>query len=120
MIVAILLPGLTRLAIFIDFKINQDFIADAYCINKDEPLSLCSGKCYLTEQLKKANEKEEKQIPVSQKERLEITYFTPQTAFYAGLLESQVKKFTIPPYRSPFHPTAISIGIFRPPQSALI
>ena len=29
------------------FKSNQERIAEQHCINKDEPLLMCQGKCYL-------------------------------------------------------------------------
>lgn len=39
--------------IFIDFKLNQESIAEAHCINKDKPEMNCDGKCYLKKQLEK-------------------------------------------------------------------
>ncbi len=74
MITALMLPNLTQIGILIDFKINQDFIAEVLCINKEKPMSTCNGKCYLSEQLKKAEEQEEKQAPTNKKERLEVLY----------------------------------------------
>jgi hypothetical protein len=58
MISAMLLPSLTTIGILIDFKINQDYIAKFLCINREKPMSTCNGKCYLTKQLKKAEEQE--------------------------------------------------------------
>lgn len=36
-----------------NWKINQLKITELYCVNKDNPLMHCNGKCYLSLQLKK-------------------------------------------------------------------
>lgn len=41
-------------AVFIEFKINQKYIAETRCENKDKPKLNCDGKCYLKTQLAKA------------------------------------------------------------------
>jgi hypothetical protein len=81
MILALMLPNLIKIGILIDFKINQDFIAEVLCINREKPMAMCNGKCYLSEQLKKAEEQEEKQAPTNKKERLEVLYYYAKSAF---------------------------------------
>jgi hypothetical protein len=78
-----MLPNFIKVGILIDFKINQDFIAEVFCINKDKPMLSCNGKCYLAEQLKKADaEKEkEKQAPSSKKLQLELIYCYTKNSF---------------------------------------
>lgn len=39
--------------VFIDWKINQARITELYCVNKNNPMMHCNGKCYLSQQLKK-------------------------------------------------------------------
>ena len=51
---------ISKLSIYVNFKLNQDFIAEVLCINKDKPVSNCNGNCYLSKQLKVQEEKEEK------------------------------------------------------------
>jgi hypothetical protein len=46
-----------------NYLVNQDYIAEFLCINKDKPELECNGKCYLAEQLKKASEEKEKNLP---------------------------------------------------------
>ena len=65
---------LSKLSIYVSFKINQDFIAAELCDYKDKPMSNCNGKCYLSKQLKKQEEKEEKQIPKERNERTELLF----------------------------------------------
>ena len=40
---------------FFAFKLNQDFIANELCINKEKPELNCHGKCHLNNELKKNN-----------------------------------------------------------------
>mgnify|MGYP001793037489 CR=1 FL=1 len=120
MIIALMLPNLTKIGILIDFKINQDFIAEVLCINKEEPIPICKGSCYLSEQLKKAEEQEEKQAPNNKKERLEVLYFyTIKSLALLGLADSYSTKFN-PAYKDGFHPSSFICDIFRPPKLRLI
>ena len=56
--------GLLRpLAPLIDFELNKGYIQDFLCINRDKPITVCGGKCYLLEQLKKVNDSESDPAP---------------------------------------------------------
>ena len=37
------------------YQLNIDYIIETYCVNKEKPKLQCNGKCYLSKQLKKAN-----------------------------------------------------------------
>ncbi len=56
-----MLPFFLKVSIYIDFKINQDFIAKVLCIKKDVPNNGCQGNCHLKKQLSKTEE-----IPASE------------------------------------------------------
>lgn len=64
----------STLSIFLNFKINQDFIAKVLCINKDKPKSTCNGKCYLSKQLKEQEQQDEKQVPKHRNGRVEVLF----------------------------------------------
>ena len=49
----------SRLYVLVDFKLNQDFIAENLCEKKDEPESCCEGSCQLSKELNKIEESEE-------------------------------------------------------------
>ncbi|MGV6829825.1 MAG: hypothetical protein ACWA45_10575 [Flavobacteriales bacterium] len=57
---------------FLDYLVNYKYISEVLCINKDKPMSTCNGKCYLSQQLKKAqeSEKQDKNIPTVKFERI--------------------------------------------------
>lgn len=63
--------------VVLNWKINQDFITEKYCENKDKPMMNCNGKCYLSQQLEKLElkEKEEREKYPSPKSQVETTNF---------------------------------------------
>ncbi len=63
---------MARVWIVADFKINQDYIAKVLCINKDEPIKKCNGKCHLKKQLNKVNTADEKNIPANRSNKLDF------------------------------------------------
>ncbi len=46
-----------------DYVINQDYIAEYLCINKDKPAMDCNGKCYLMEMLEAENQQKKQNLP---------------------------------------------------------
>jgi hypothetical protein len=63
--------------VVLNWKINQDYITEKYCENKDKPMMNCNGKCYLSKQLEKLElkEKEEREKYPSPKSQVETTNF---------------------------------------------
>ena len=114
MVAAILLPNLTKIGIFIDFKINQDFIAEFLCINKEEPIVMCYGECYLSDQLQKAEDQENQQRPTAQKERLEVIYCYSNILSQIPILLTQMSKLNAGDEDS-YSPPFIK-DVFHPPQ----
>lgn len=57
----ILILGLPSrdLLVFAYFNINQSYIANFLCINKDKPNQECNGKCFLKIELNKQHENED-------------------------------------------------------------
>lgn len=120
LITALLLPNLTKLGILIDFTINQDFIATVLCINKDEPIKTCNGKCFLSEQLKKAEEQEEKQTPTNNSERLEIVFcYSTNSLDFLHFTDNTVPKPKAT-YKSEIYNSSFVVDIFHPPKYQLI
>ena len=115
-----MLPSLTKIGILIDFKINQDFIAEVLCINREKPMTMCNGKSYLSKQLKKAEEQEKKQAPTSKKERLEVVYYFAKGSFdFLSNIDCFVSKLN-PACIDEFFKSSFIADIFRPPKLNLI
>lgn len=50
----------TQAYYLIDYQLRKDFIAQAFCVNKQKPQLNCNGKCYLAKRLKATEEQESK------------------------------------------------------------
>ena len=46
-----------------DYIINQDYIAEYLCINKDKPMLNCDGKCYLAKMIQAEQDKKKNNLP---------------------------------------------------------
>ena len=108
-----------KLSIITWFEINQEYIAATLCENKDKPELVCCGKCVLTKELKKADDREEKNKNNTQTkaEKTSVVAFVlpqaqiPKISFKAVLLSVQNAIF-------PKHfAVKIPVVIFHPPSS---
>ena len=106
--------------IFIDFKLNQDYIAQNLCVKKEIKNNDCRGHCQLCKRLDKADKDEQKQIPQSLKEKQEVLYFFQYTDFHLKRQFSCIEKSKLnSQYTMAFSASHIS-DIFRPPKLILI
>jgi hypothetical protein len=48
-----LIAMLKPIAPYIEYALNQDYIANFLCVNKKKPELNCNGKCYLMKEVKK-------------------------------------------------------------------
>lgn len=118
MLLTLLLPSFFRVGIFLHFKANQDFIAKVLCINRDEPLKECNGKCYLTEQLQKVEkhggETNDFQ-PNTKTEEVRFTLFTsiqPSLSFLLDATDESQNSFL----QNSLYNFLLFGGTFKPPQ----
>ena len=59
---------LRPIAPFVEYAINQDYIAKFLCINQDKPEMQCNGKCHLYKEVKKQQEETPKSLQISLEE----------------------------------------------------
>lgn len=119
MIFATLLPSFLKFGILVDFKINQDFISKVLCINKEKPEMACNGKCYLMKQLKEVENQEEKQVPKTSNERLELVYFYSKNSFNFKYIINSYKSKSNSFYENDFYTSSFIPSIFHPPKHFL-
>ena len=43
---------------YVEYILNQDYIAEFLCINKDKPELQCNGKCHLVKEIEKQQQQE--------------------------------------------------------------
>lgn len=67
-----LFVGLGKSLLVLNYEINKTEIAETKCENKDKPELHCDGQCYLSKQLKQAEQKENPVPNVSQLKELSL------------------------------------------------
>ncbi len=82
LVAAMLMTSFTRFFIYAGFELNQEYIAKTLCVNRDKPELHCNGKCYLSNKIKQAEEKEkrterENQRKSFQEAAFEVKKFEP-------------------------------------------
>jgi hypothetical protein len=46
-LVVLSLPAVYKVGFFTFYQLNKDYIAENYCVNKDRPITMCYGSCFL-------------------------------------------------------------------------
>ncbi len=102
--------------IYVNFKINQDYIAEVLCINKDKPDLKCNGCCQLKKELKAQEDRsKQKESAVSPEKPL---------IFFVELVSDTCKYY---PSAQVLQPSIIYLTlnqnnpnqVFHPPKDAL-
>lgn len=105
--------------VYAGFEINQKYIAENLCINRDKPWLHCNGKCYFMRKVKQAEENEKKQEAKDNLSRLEVSFF--QEPFKIAFIEPvilETTQSTFPHYTFQYSSSYIET-IFRPPKQAV-
>lgn len=110
LVLSILSFQFSELLVYGAFKLNQDYIAENLCVEKDVEGSTCNGCCHLK---KKVNEQQEqkKDLPPVQNEKLSINFCKQISVFNivpllngAILFVCKQKEYQFAAYHSVFHP----------------
>lgn len=105
-----------RYFVMLDFYLNQDFIAQTLCINRDKPQMHCNGHCQLSKKLNEESKKNQESPERRTDNRSEI--------FYAALFQKDLLTplFTIVA-KNYLHPDCIgspidqATAVFHPPTA---
>ena len=99
--------------IFINFKINQDYITKVLCINREKPDMECNGQCHLKKEIRKSEKQQEKAPQNLQyKQQVEIITY-PTEILNCFRIPSTPLEWA---YQHPHHKNRYSKDIFHPPQ----
>jgi hypothetical protein len=109
----ILIQNLSRVFIYIDFQINRDFIARNLCENRDKPIAVCGGKCYLQKQFEAQTKteqsnplqiiKSDRDIQLFLEQNVIFTFINhvPQSGNFAPFLIHQLVSLSFPVFHPP-------------------
>ncbi len=64
-----------KLTIITYFQANRDYIAEVLCVNKEKPMTMCNGQCFLVRNLSLADDETPKQAPTATKVSVEAPVF---------------------------------------------
>ena len=111
------LAGILKdLVVFVDFKVNQEYIVMTMCTGVSEPVNTCNGSCYLTTQLKLVHDhgqESHSQVPASLK--VKVTYFFEERSEESRRFLEQVESSSsnyLNRKTTQGHP----LSIFQPPK----
>lgn len=107
------------IVVFVEFKINQDFISAFLCINKDKPEKKCNGQCHLKQEVEKATSQQEDKEPVTIRIRKIIQIVYTQNQFHNESLRV-VKTKKISSHNIEIPSICFIDGVFHPPKYILI
>jgi hypothetical protein len=109
---ALCLPTLYKAGLFTFYQLNRDYIADNYCVNKDRPITMCYGKCFLEKGLSIADHIPDTKNLVSQL-KFESSEFET-TGFVASFSVNEVVLVhALAP--TPMLRDGVASTVFRPP-----
>ena len=113
LIMILVLQSGIKTVIVSSFYINQDYIANVLCINKDNVAMKCNGKCYLTKRIKDQENTENKLASVL-KEIKDVSGFLSSSSLISFIptcftFQKQNSIYSYKSYPSPL------MDIYHPP-----
>lgn len=97
-----------------DYVVNQDFIAEFLCINKDNPDLDCNGKCYLMTRLSEENQKKKDNLPP-----IDMKEYAVDILQESGIIEHKILRpeVYLPLHYEDHYTYLLVKGHFHPPNS---
>lgn len=100
---------------YIEYIINQDYITEFLCINKDKPQLQCNGKCHLAKQIEKQQEKDPLTALSIALETYPIGFVEILKISFLDHYSSQQKQIT--PYNKTLYCFDYNYSAFQPPDT---
>ena len=114
-ILSVLGSALVMPIVYLDFNLRKEYITEILCINRDKPVTVCGGKCYLDLQLEKAARQQDNESNTPGR-LLEISFFL-QECTSVGLSNSASEaKITYHLFSEFLLPSSFCHEIFHPPK----
>lgn len=111
-LVILSLPAVYKVGFFTFYELNRDYIAENYCVNKDRPITMCYGSCFLERGLGLAD-----QVPnpdsLASTLKFEMHEFLVDDIIIPKHLIETILTFSLQP--TPSITEGVYNSIFRPP-----
>lgn len=116
MISLLLAQPLSMSWIYVTFKLNQASIARTLCVQKDVKGNKCKGCCQLKKQLKKSDQPQQRDLPKSQRIKVENPFCSRHLLTNVILFFSQKKEETYFIRNTWIENLSVTLEIFHPPK----
>lgn len=104
--------------ILISFKINQNYIANTICVEKDKEVNTCQGSCHLKKQFDKIEEKEDTDNKIPEFKETHVTHYFYQSTHVISMVNSKIQEITFTDT-----PNNTLLGVkklcFKPPKAII-
>lgn len=107
-------PGVHQATVQLLFMANRDYVASELCVERDEPISVCGGSCFLEKQLERTNSQDEERLPVSEEESKLVLSYAQLECFSLRAFAFESMRAVFPPFARPASADMCD-PLFRPP-----
>ena len=102
--------------VYLDYELRKEYIIANLCVNRDNPIVVCEGKCYLAEKIVEAKKQDERRTEQTYMANLLFQVMDTDKPFTYSSPERFEKHLTITfDYISPFLSSTVTADIFHPP-----
>lgn len=102
-----------KIGIITFFQTNRDYIATVLCINKEKPITMCYGQCFLDRNLALGDEERPEQASSNNKIQVEPSFFiATDLTMNLTLKSSEIELSNVP--ESLYHFSS-TVSFFHPP-----
>jgi len=102
--------------VYLDYELRKEYIIANLCVNRDNPIVVCEGKCYLAEKVVEAKKQEERRAEQSYMANLLFQVMDTGKPFIFRSPECFETRLVITfGYIYPLLPRGVVSEIFHPP-----
>ncbi|SDE44529.1 hypothetical protein SAMN04487996_10564 [Dyadobacter soli] len=102
--------------VYLDYELRKEYIIANLCVNRDNPIVVCEGKCYLAEKIVEAKKQDERRAEQTFMASLLFQAMDTSTPFIFNSPDRFEGRLAVTfDYISPFLSRTVAADIFHPP-----
>ncbi|MCF0071067.1 hypothetical protein LZD49_11335 [Dyadobacter sp. CY261] len=102
--------------VYLDYELRREYIIANLCVNRDNPIVVCDGKCYLAKRVVDAKKQEERQAEQTYMANLLYQVMDTRKPYIFNAPEHLEMPVVITyEFNSPFIARIVAADIFHPP-----
>lgn len=113
--IAVVITTFSKSIILFNFYLNQRYIIEQYCVNKDKPLMHCNGHCYLQKQMQREQQQEQALADAFGKNEVAVCQHYFPTHFGKNQLDSNSSISHFVPHTISLYQRLIDKRLLKPP-----